>query len=241
MKEFEESGAGRSPSVEKVGTILAVVVVAAVVVFSLGVMVGKRVTGIMPALSEPPSTLPTEGLKPLAQRPEEKPVKSPAKPQPKTAESAGEPLSSEKLTFFETLSSDKATVPPPLPAPPPKVKTAVARKPEPPPKKAETAEEPPPKPRQKTAAQNPGAEVMSLRGPGQYYVQVASTTKQAWAGDLVRRLKKRGVEARSTTVTLKGKRWYRIRVGTFPDRDAARQAMKVLKGMGQDGMVVRGD
>ena len=118
MKEFEESGAGRSPSVEKVGTILAVVVVAAVVVFSLGVMVGKRVTGIMPALSEPPSTLPTEGLKPLAQRPEEKPVKSPAKPQPKTAESAGEPLSSEKLTFFETLSSDKATVPPPLPAPP---------------------------------------------------------------------------------------------------------------------------
>lgn len=241
MKELEDSGAGRSPSVGKVGTILAVVVVAAVVVFSLGVMVGKRVTGIMPALSEPPATLPTEGLKPLARRPEEKPVKIPPAPTQKTAKTAGEPLPSEKLTFFETLSSDKAAVPPPLPAPHPKEKTAVARKPEPPPKKVESAEKPAPEPRQKTAVKNPGAEVMALRGPGPYYVQVASTTKQDWAGDLVRRLRKRGVEAGSTTVTLKGTRWYRIRVGTFPDRDAARQALKVLKGMGQDGMVVRSD
>jgi septal ring-binding cell division protein DamX len=215
MTEFEEGAAGSPASVRRVGTILAVVVAAAVVVFSLGVMVGQRVTEGAPRAVEPPPARPTETrVPPPAPAPEEAPVKE-----------KGPSRSSEKLTFFETLSGDKAAAPPTLPKalPPPPAKPE-AQKPAPP---------------VKTSSSSPGAQIKALTGSGPYHVQVSSTTNSAWAGDLVARLKKKGIRAVSTPVTIKGKRWYRIRVGSFPDKEAARQAQRILKQeMKLDGMVV---
>ena len=141
MKEFEESGTGATASVRRVGTILAVVVVAAVIVFSLGVMVGKRVTGGGQALSEPPSALPTETLRPRPSQKAEKKAESRPAPEAQGAKSGKDPLSSEKLTFFDTLSGDKAAAPPALPkekAPPVK-KADLEKKAAPPPPKKRAA------------------------------------------------------------------------------------------------------
>jgi cell division septation protein DedD len=238
MRDLEEAVAGTNTSVRKVGTILAVVVMAAVVVFSLGVMVGKRVTGNVSLPSDPPAALPTENLRPRP--PAEKVSPGATKTAKKTSR---EPEASGKLTFFDTLSGDKAAAPPslpkeapavkkaPLPAEkPPAPKAAAPKKPPPPPKKAA----PPPKP----AAGDPGARITSLTGKGDFAVQVASTTNSSWANELVRRLKKKGVTASASAVTLKGKLWYRIRVGSFSSRESANKALKILKEMGHDGMVV---
>ena len=245
MKEFEESATGGAASVRRVGAVLAVVVVAAVIVFSLGVMVGKRVTGGGQALSEPPASLPTENLRPRP--PEKKAGKSESAPSPaaKPAAGGGEAGTAEKLTFFDTLSGDKPAPPPALPKEKePAVRKAVVEKKAepakpPPPKKPEP--EPKPKPKPKKAEKSPGERVMAMTGSGQHYVQVASTTNRGWADDLVKRLAKKGLEAESTTVMLKGKSWYRVRIGSFPDQATAQKALGILKGIGQDGMVVRGD
>jgi cell division septation protein DedD len=234
MRDFEEGAAGSPASVRRVGTILAVVVVAAVVVFSLGVMVGQRVTESVPTAAEPPPALPTETLvPPPAPAPKEASVKEKAPSRP-----------AEKLTFFETLSGDKAAAPPalPKPSPPPPPPKAAAPSPEPAPSPKPATQKPsPPPPVKAASASSPGAQIKALMGSGPYHVQVSSTTNSAWAGDLVARMKKKGIKAVSTPVTIKGKKWYRIRVGSFPDRESAIQARQILKQkMKLDGMVVSG-
>jgi septal ring-binding cell division protein DamX len=238
MRDLEEAVAGTNASVRKVGTILAVVVMAAVVVFSLGVMVGKRVTGNVSIPSDPPSALPTENLRPRP--PAEKASQGATKPLKKTSR---EPVASEKLTFFDTLSGDKAAAPPSLPKETPVVKKAPLPVKKPVAPKAEPAKKSPPPPKKAApppskAAGDPGARVMSLTGKGDFAVQVASTTNSSWANELVRRLKKNGVTASASAVTLKGKLWYRIRVASFSSRESANKALKILKEMGHDGMVV---
>jgi DedD protein len=218
MKDFEESGMGGNASPRRVGALLAAVVVTAVVVFSLGVMVGKRVTGTVPLITEPPATLPTETLVPPPPPDLEKPTGERKEPP------AAKEIASEKLTFFDTLSADK-------PAPPSLPKESPAKVKEP--------AKPPPAPK---SPREPSQVIESLKGPGNYYVQVSSTTKRVWADDLVRKLKKKGISSTSTSVTLKGKKWYRIRIGTFADKGSARKAGAVLKEkMKLDGMVVTGD
>jgi DedD protein len=218
MKDFEESGMGGNASPRRVGALLAAVVVTAVVVFSLGVMVGKRVTGTVPLITEPPATLPTETLVPPPPPDLEKPTGEREEPP------AAKEIASEKLTFFDTLSADK-------PAPPSLPKESPAKVKEP--------AKPPPAPK---SSREPSQVIESLKGPGNYYVQVSSTTKRAWADDLVRKLKKKGISSTSTSVTLKGKKWYRIRIGTFADKGSARKAGAVLKEkMKLDTMVVTGD
>jgi cell division protein FtsN len=224
MKDLEEGTGGSPASVRKVGTVLAGVVLGAVIVFSLGVMVGQRVTESVPSLGEPPPILPTETLVPPQPSGHEVP------PDPEE----NSPSAGEKLTFFDTLSKEKAEPPPalpkapPKPPPPPPPVVAPAAKPEP------EAKVPP------RAPASPAEQIAALRGSGTYHVQVSSTTNREWANDLVARLKKKGISAVSTPVTLKGKQWYRIRIGTFPDRDSAVRARKVLKEkMKLDGMIVR--
>jgi DedD protein len=239
MRDLEEAVAGTNASVRKVGTILAIVVMAAVVVFSLGVMVGKRVTGNVSVPSDPPSALPTENLRPRP--PVEKASPGATQPVKKTGR---EPEASGKLTFFDTLSGDKAAAPPALPKEPPAVKKAPLPAAKPAAPRAEPPKKPPPPPKKavpppsKPAAGDPGVRVMSLTGKGDFAVQVASTTNSSWANELVRRLENNGVTARASAVTLKGKLWYRIRVGSFSDRENANKALKILKEMGHDGMVV---
>jgi cell division septation protein DedD len=239
MRDLEEAVGGTNASVRKVGTILAVVVMAAVVVFSLGVMVGKRVTGNVGMPSDPPSALPTENLRPRP--PAEKMSSGTTKVAKKTSREAEV---SGKLTFFDTLSGDKAAAPPSLPKEAPAVKKAPLPAEKPAAPKAAPPKKPPPPPKKvasppsKPAAGDPGARVMRLTGKGDFAVQVASTTNSSWANELVRRLKKKGVTARASAVTLKGKLWYRIRVGSFSSRENASKALKILKEMGHDGMVV---
>jgi septal ring-binding cell division protein DamX len=238
MRDFEESGTGGSASARRVGMLLAAVVATAVVVFSLGVMVGKRVTGTVPLITEPPTTLPTETLVPPPSHDLEKAAGEGEKPP------AGEPppareISSEKLTFFDTLSADKP-VPPTLPKETPaKVKAPPRPAPAPPAVEVKPPVKPPPS---RDSSREPSQVIASLKRPGNYYVQVSSTTNRAWADDLVRKLEKKGISSASTSVILKGKKWYRIRIGTFADKESARKAGAILKEkMKLDSMVVTGD
>ena len=228
MKDFEEGTEGSAASVRRVGMILAGVVLGAVAVFSLGVMVGQRVTESVPSLGEPPSSVPMETLVPPAVPPPEKRASAEGTPAP-----AG-----DKLTFFDTLSGEKASSPPSLPkAPPPKPAPA-------PPKPAAEATPAPksvPPPAAKPAAASPAEKVNALLGSGPWYVQVASTTSRQGASDFVTRLKKKGIKASFTPVTLKGKQWYRVRIGSFPDKNSASQARKILKEkLKIDGLVMGG-
>ena len=238
MRGFEESGMGGNASARRVGALLAAVVATAVVVFSLGVMVGKRVVGTVPLITAPPATLPTETLVPPPPPDLEKPAGESEKPPPQEP-TAARSISSEKLTFFDTLSADKP-VPPTLPKEPP-AKVKAPPRPDPPPPVAE-ARVPDKRLPAQSPPQDPSRVIKSLMAPGNYYVQVSSTTNSAWADDLVRKLKKKGIESTSTSVTLKGKKWYRIRIGTFADKGSARKAGAVLKEkMKLDSMVVTGD
>jgi DamX protein len=222
MKQFEEGTEESAASVRRVGLILAGVVLGAVAVFSLGVMVGQRVTESVPSLGEPPPSVPMETLVP------------PAAPAPeKKVAAEGTAPSGDKLTFFDTLSGEKASAPPSLPKTP-QPKSAPAAAPTP-------AAKPAPAPAAKPAAASPAERVNALRGSGSWYVQVASTTSSQGANDFVARLKKKGIKAVSTPVTLKGKQWYRVRIGSFPDKDSANQARKILKqNMKIDGLVMGG-
>lgn len=238
MMDFEERGRGGNASARRVGALLAAVVATAVVVFSLGVMVGKRVTGTVPLITAPPATLPTETLVPPPPLDLEKPAGEGEEP-PTEEPTAARSTSSEKLTFFDTLSADKPA-PPTLPKKPP-AKVKAPPRPASPPPVAEARV-----PRKPAPAQRPPREpsrvIESLMGPGNYYVQVSSTTNRVWADDLVRRLKKKGINSTSTSVIIKGKKWYRIRIGTFADKGSARKAGAVLKEkMKLDIMVVTGD
>jgi cell division septation protein DedD len=218
MKDFEEGTEGSAASVRRVGMILAGVVLGAVAVFSLGVMVGQRVTESVPSLGEPPPSVPMETLVPPA---------SPA-PEKSAVGKSTSPSSGDKLTFFDTLSGEKASSPPTLPKTPP-------------PKPASPPPKPPPATAAAPAAASPAERVNALRGSGSWYVQVSSTTSRQGANDFVARLKKKGVKAVSTPVTLKGKQWHRVRIGSFPDRNSANQAQKILKQkMKIDGLVMGG-
>ena len=215
-----------SSSPQRVGVILAAVVFAAVVVFVLGVMVGKRGAGKVSVIEEPPASLPMEMPVSASEL-----VSEPPPP-------AEKPLPSGKLTFFDSLSGDPA-------APPPKQSRSRGKKPERSEKRSSAGSGPEGKPTEtapETGGSRPADRINSLLGSGNYYVQISSTTNGAWADDLVAKMKKKGITAKSTSVIIKGKKWYRIRVGTFADRDAAAKASGVFrKTMKIDNMVVSGD
>ena len=233
MQDFEEHEAGTPTSPRRVGLLLAAVVAVAVVVFSLGVMVGKKARTPEPAALLPPAALPTETLVPLS--PEDLPVKDDA-PEVETTE--GEPPASGKLTFFDRLSGEEAGEPK-LPKVPEEEKEdpkpLVVRKPKP---AAESAPPPPPK----KAPLTPAEQIAKLSSGGRWAVQVSSGTNRAWSDDYVKKLSKRGLEARSVSVSLDGKQWYRIWVGSYPDRSTARKAQGILASRFDiKGNVVQGD
>lgn len=226
MQDFEEHEGGTASSPRRVGLLLAAIVAVAVVLFSLGVMVGKKAQVPAPEMLEPPTALPTETLVPLS--PGDLPVK-PARETEKGA--AGEEASpAQKLTFFDRLSGEKADEPA-LPRPvdkAPVAPPAAEKKPV-----AKPSMEPPPAPASRIAALSSG---------GPWAVQVSSGTNRDWSDDYVGKLKKRGLEARSVSVMLDGKRWYRIRIGVFPDRATAKEARQLLEsGFDLKGNVVQGD
>jgi DedD protein len=75
---------------------------------------------------------------------------------------------------------------------------------------------------------------------GPYAVQVAALTDRQAATATAERLKAQGLPAATVAATSKGKTWYRLRVGTFPSREAAARAAGLLHAeLGLDATPVR--
>jgi len=188
----------------RIGAALGGVVLAAVVVFGLGVMVGKRVAESGPAISPPPLALPTETVPPLP----------PTTPAPAAA------IPAESLTFYDRLSG--VAPPPPLPLP----------EGQPPPQAASL---PTPAPADRT----PEAQIRKLAGTGRFAVQLAAVNDRGDAEETAARIKRQGFEVVTVRASVKGKVWYRVRVGSFPSQQAAAQAAGIFRSAyGYEAMVV---
>jgi len=214
-------GGGARPL--RVGAVLAGVVLAAVLLFSLGVMTGARI-----ALRAP-------------DHPEAAAPATPAVSAPPPAATAVPPGS---LTFYDRRSGAAVPRPPvqhdepadqsapgtaaapeaPAPAPPAATpaerQTAAKRETGPAAAKPLEAARP--------SGGDAAARVKNLMGRGPYAVQVAAVTDRASAAALAERLRRQGLPATTVTATSKGKTWYRLRVGSFPSREAAVRAAGLL-------------
>jgi DedD protein len=220
---------GPGTSTLRVGLALGGIVLAAVVIFGLGVMEGSRVAGRAPADADPPSALPTETLNTLS-----------------PAATAAAPIPPDKLTFYDRLSGVAPAAPVALPAgqapaqgQTPAAQDTPARQPE--------AQAPPPAaggvPRKtaapaaaQTAAKtavpskaDPAARIRKLTGKGRFTVQMAAVNERAAAAETAALIKRNGFEAVTVMASVKGKIWYRIRVGSFPSKQAANQAAAIFR------------
>ena len=74
---------------------------------------------------------------------------------------------------------------------------------------------------------------------GTYTIQVASykTLDDAMAQMVI--LDKKGIAAYRASVKIKGKTWYRVRIGTFADYKTARARLEKLSGSGVTGIVIK--
>jgi len=224
-------------SAMRVGLALGAIVLGAVVVFGLGVMEGSRVAELAPVVSAPPDALPTETLKTLPS--------APAIP--------AAPISPDKLTFYDRLSGVAPAAPvalpegqPPAqvltpaaapaaqgtPAPQPDTRTSPVTAGAAPSKTAApAAAEAGVKTAAKTAApskSDPAAQIRKLAGKGRFTVQIAAVSDRSDAAATAALMKRNGFDAITVMASVKGKIWYRIRVGSFPNRQAATQAAGIF-------------
>jgi DedD protein len=200
----------------RIGAALGGIVLAAVVIFGLGVMVGKRVAESGPAISPPPVALPTETVPPL-----------PAAP---AATAAAYPPAS--LTFYDRLSGVAPPAPLALPEGQPPSQAGAspaAAPPAPAASRAEPARPPQAKAPSPAAKADPGAQIKKLAGKGRFTVQVAAVNERAAAEETAARIKRQGFEVVTVMASIKGKVWYRIRVGSFPSQQAATQAAGIFR------------
>ena len=218
-------------SAPRVGATLAGIVLAAVVVFGLGVMVGKRVAESVPVAAAPPTALPTETL----------PIQ-PAAP--------ATPIAPEKLTFYDRLSGVGPAAPQPEPppvahapqqplatalpatgatsAPAAPASPAPAPGTAPPASATPSARQPAAKAAPPTAAPTPAAQIKKLAGKGHFAVQVGAVSERADAEAMAGRIKSQGFDAVIVMASIKGKVWYRIRAGSFPTRQSATLAASLF-------------
>jgi cell division septation protein DedD len=220
-------------SVARVGLVIGGIVLGAVVIFALGVMEGTRVAELVPVVAAPPTALPTETLATLPPAP--------------AAPTAGTPA--DKLTFYDRLSGVAPPAPLPLPAgqppvqqlapAPPAVREPPAPQPEAPsapgssaaaPRKAAApavaAVAPKPSAPSKT---DPAAQIRKLTGKGRFTVQMAAVSERSAAAETAALVKRNGFEAVTVMASVKGKIFYRVRVGTFPSKQAASQAAGLFR------------
>ena len=180
---------------------------ASVVIFFLGVFTGKGI--------EERRLVKTE----------ESPVKIPVKPSSPAGASVpqgGE--SKDEMTFYNTLTKPKGAQPLAEQKPKetkPAEKTAKAEVKE---SKSQAKES---KPQTKEAPPAEGAEAKAS-GKG-WTVQVNAFPDERSAKTWVDRLKNKGYNAYVTEVSVKGKTWYRVRVGQYSTREEAKKVEEVLK------------
>ena len=196
---------------------------ASVIIFGLGMFVGKEI----------------EARKIV--RPEEPLVKVPVKPSPRGAAGTEGAKSKDDLTFYNTLTK------------PPESKQAAETETEE--KEGDktaraTPKEKKPQGREETAARAKAAESRAEKTPAVAETETkapptesaeAKTNGKSWsvqansypdaksANDLVDRLKNKGYNAFVTEANVKGKVWYRVRVGRFGSRDEAEKIAAALK------------
>lgn len=223
-KEEEEPGAKKVPKVAIVG-LLGVLVFLALVLFFRGKGEEPRpnVAAITPALppsqiAPPPAPTPSEpeaspppdpGLKPgeihFSDKKEEVIPPVAGLEAPKVKEGKEGPASKkDDLTFFKTLKDKKENV---------------ALKP----KKEMTAARPKSAPQAVKTSMKPA--VLHPAASGHYAIQVASFSEKKGADTLAQKLKKKGFNSYVVAgeVPQKG-RWYRVRVGSYSNRDEAKKA-----------------
>jgi cell division septation protein DedD len=149
-------------------------------------------------------------------QPEEPLVKVPVKP-PQASEGG---RGKDDLTFYNTLTKDPAS------------QQAAGAKPEG--KEAEKAVKPGAT-EKKTSQQEPTAarakvEDSDAKDEGKIWnVQANSYPDTKSANDLVDRLKNNGYNAFVTEANVKGKVWYRVRIGPFASREEAEKTVTALK------------
>jgi len=191
-------------------------VAAAVVIFFLGVFTGKGIEERRLVKTEAPL------------------VKIPVKPAAPGGAGAQGGSPKDELTFYNTLSKSSGTPSSAVEkeAKPPQKKA----KPEIKESKAQAKEEPAPKPVEKKAEKAPPAapapsvdQAESKENGKRWTVQVNAFPDERSAKSWVDRLKNKGYNAYVTEVSIKGKTWYRVRVGEYGTREEARKVEETLK------------
>lgn len=222
-------------SAVRVGLALGAIVLGAVVIFGLGVMEGSRVAELAPVAVAPPNALPTETL-------ETRPVA------PVAATAAIPP---DKLTFYDRLSGTAPAAPlalpegqapvqgaataPPAPSRPPETPARQLEVKQPPPAAvadkrtpSAAASKPPVARPAAPSKSDPAAQIRKLVGKGRFAVQVAAVGDRSAAAETAALVKRNGFEAVTVMASVKGKVFYRIRVGSFPSKKAAAQAAGIF-------------
>jgi len=185
-------------------------IAALIVSFVLGILIGKEIQGNSIFNSEVKSQIVKMRIEPLTE------VQSPVNPSGDGKQSAMDNATSRPLiTFYDTLSKKGMTEPP-------------------------------------SSRHSPGKEPQTANTDGErkketdnapkksYTVQAGAMKDKALADAMVSKLKKAGYSAYIASSESSGKgTWYRVRLGTFPNKeDAQREVAKIKKNEGMQATVV---
>ena len=194
--------------------------VTAVIVFLLGILVGKDIEARRSGRSDEPV------------------AKYPVKPQSGPVETAPAASAPDELTYYDTSTKAPASDSPAeekrqesKPAEKSKAETAAA-KPQPAndpavkaaPKKIETPASP-----SEARATMVADTAEEKSGPETWSVQVNAYPDERSAQQLVDRLKSKGYNATVTEARNKGKLWYRVRVGRYSSKEEAKKLEDTLR------------
>lgn len=185
---------------------------ALIVSFVLGILIGKEIQGNSIFNSEVKSQIVKMRIEPLTE------VQSPANPSGDEKQSVMNNATSRPLiTFYDTLS-----------------KTGM--------KELPSSRHSPGNEKEPQTAKTPGETKKEAdNAPKKLYtVQVGAMKDKALADAMVSKLKKAGYSAYIASSESSGKgTWYRVRLGTFPNKeDAQREVLKIKKNEGMQAAVV---
>jgi cell division septation protein DedD len=175
-----------------------------VIIFFMGVLIGQKVeeNKLLKKNELPLSLIPAQPLPPSA---------------------AEGPSAKNEMTFYDTLAKGSAKTKPAkkADAPATSVKTAEAKVEERSKQKAVAKLEPDPAPEK--------AEVKSEMARRDWAVQVNAFPHERDAKELAKKLADKGYDAYVVPVDVKGRPWYRVRVGRFTTREEAKNLLETIK------------